>query len=233
MARYHDLTQGSGEWRMARRGIPTASNFNRIITPKGVPSTQARAYMHRLIAERLLGYDFDPVQGSTIWAMERGRLLEREAADDLTNRHNMKLSSAGFVTDDGGRYGCSPDRLVVGKNEAVEIKCPMPWTHIGYLLDGPGDDYIAQVQGQLLVGGWDCIHFYSYHPHMPSFLMTTTRRETYIRALRTILDDFCVALERETARARTLGVFECYKPGNGMELSMGVRAEPTIGPQMQ
>ena len=63
---------------------------------------------------------------------------------------------SGAVPSDDGRIGCSPDRTVMekgGRYSLVEIKCPAPWTHIGYLLDGPGADYRQQVQGQLLVTG--------------------------------------------------------------------------------
>jgi hypothetical protein len=39
----HDVTQGSPEWLEARLGIPTASEFDKIITPTGKPSTQYEA----------------------------------------------------------------------------------------------------------------------------------------------------------------------------------------------
>ena len=52
-----DCQQGSEEWYRARLGIPTASNFSAIITPKGKPTaseTRTR-YLHKLLAEWALG----------------------------------------------------------------------------------------------------------------------------------------------------------------------------------
>ena len=54
-----DLQQGSAEWVKARLGIPTASQFSRIITSTGKLSGQADGYMHELLAESLLGEPAD------------------------------------------------------------------------------------------------------------------------------------------------------------------------------
>ena len=48
--------QGSDEWIQARLGIPTASQFHRIITPKTMkPAASAEGYIDQLVAEYLLG----------------------------------------------------------------------------------------------------------------------------------------------------------------------------------
>jgi len=50
-----DAEQRSDEWHAARLGIPTASNFKRIITGTGKASTQIDDYMDELLTERLTG----------------------------------------------------------------------------------------------------------------------------------------------------------------------------------
>ena len=92
--------------------------------------------------------------------------------------------------------------------EAVEIKCPAPQTQTKYLLDGPGDDYRAQVQGHLLVGDeFQACHFYTYHPQMPPYHKITLPDRHYMVALQSALNAFCDALDVMTARARSLGAY--------------------------
>src|ERR1035441_2290209 len=65
MAIYHrEFAQLSEEWFAMRRGIPTASSFDKIITAGGKEekckrSTQDTAYMNRLLAEWVLGEDLE------------------------------------------------------------------------------------------------------------------------------------------------------------------------------
>ena len=47
--------QGSPEWFAARLGVPSASMFAKIVTTKGVWSTQADSYINQLVAEQLTG----------------------------------------------------------------------------------------------------------------------------------------------------------------------------------
>lgn len=207
MSKKHFVDQGTDEWRAIRIGLPTASNFHKIITPKtGKPSTQAREYMYRLIAERLLNEEMED-NTHTEW-IERGKLEQPNAERQLQFTHNLELEPVGFVTTDDGRLGCSPDMLVVGKPEAVEIKCPAPWTQIGRLLDGVGDDYRPQVQGQLLIGEFEFVHFYSWHPRMPPVYVKTVRDERYIRLLQPLLHAFLDELDRQTEKARSLGSYQ-------------------------
>ena len=49
----HPAEQGTPEWTQARLGIPTSSNFDRIVTPGGKATTGDRRinYMRKLLAE--------------------------------------------------------------------------------------------------------------------------------------------------------------------------------------
>jgi hypothetical protein len=202
---YRDVEQGSMEWYRLRIGKPTASMFHKIITPGGKLSEQRKPYMYRLIAERLLMESMSPA--ITVEWVERGKEMEPAAVHNFQFQNDVKLEPVGFVTDDTGLIGCSPDRLVKGVNEAVEIKCPAPWTQIGYLIDGPGNDYRPQVQGQFLVGGFERVHFYAYHDRMPAVHLVTLPDPAYLKVMNRLIRDFCEELEYFTDRARRLGAY--------------------------
>ena len=127
-----DCEQGTPEWIKARLGIPTASEFHKIVgnatgelsrsrDKKGLSET-ARKYAYRLVAETLLERELDRVPG-TPWAMERGKRLEPLAREQYAFTHDVELRQVGFVTTDDGRVGCSPDGLIVGARGGLEIKC--------------------------------------------------------------------------------------------------------------
>lgn len=204
----HRAQQGTAEWYAARLGRPTASQFHKIITPGGKPATgkQVREYMCRLIAETLLNETTDDQLGHVEW-VQRGKENEPLAAAAFQSVNDLELEDGGFVTTDDNRIGCSPDRLIVGRNEALEIKCPAPWTQIGYLLDGPGDNYKPQVQGQLMIGEWDAVHFYTWEKQCPSFYRVTVPDVQYQRVLRQLLSDFLEEFDRNLERVKARGEF--------------------------
>lgn len=215
MSKIHRVDQGTAAWFAVRLGKPTASMFHKIITPGGKPSAQARDYMFRLIAERLLNEQMEDGIGRLEW-IERGKIEEPNAAAQLSWTYNLELEPVGFVTDDDDRMGCSPDRLVVGRREAVEIKCPAPWTQIGYLLDGLGTDYRPQVQGHLMIGEFDKVHFYSWHGRCPPHYEITVRDERYIALMADLLERFLDELDAETERARKMGSFAAIVREHGL-----------------
>lgn len=204
----YDVEQGSDEWFEARLGIPTASEFDKIITAGGKVSTQAEAYAARLLAEILTG---KPVQTfeKTPW-MERGAELEEEAAQYYELQNELDLVKVGFCTDDNKLYGCSPDRLV-GEEGLLEIKCPAPHTHVQYLLNGTIDKgYWPQIQGQLLVTGRQWCDWMSYNPEMPAVIIRMQRDEEFIGALKAALVLFRSKLDVD----RALLISRGYLNGN-------------------
>lgn len=197
------MEQRTKEWHKARLGIPTASNFRKIITAEGRPSKSATEYMCRLIGERIFERSMEE-RVTNKW-MAHGIATEDLAAQEFAAISNERLENVGFVTTPDGRLGCSPDRLIVSKNAALEIKCPAPWTHIEYLLYGPGTDYKQQVQGQMLVGGYDKVYFFSYFPGMPAAMFETERDDSFIVKLGAALALFCDNLDKGTKKFRELG----------------------------
>jgi hypothetical protein len=200
----HECDQGTPEWHALRLGIPTASEFDKIITPSGKPSASARPYMARLLAERLLGES----QGANldgIPAVDIGKLLEPQAASMFEFEHDCATMRVGFVTSDDGRWGASPDRFFIGG--VLEIKCPQAPKHMLYAIDGFGPEYKVQVQGQLLVVDCDAAARYSFHQRLPAVTTWTYRDDPFIAKLRDELTRFSDELDEWTERLRKSGAF--------------------------
>lgn len=202
------MEQGSDAWISARLGIPTASNAHRIVTPKKCKlSKTATDYALRLCAEKLLNATSESSVQSP-W-MDRGRDLEPMAVKQYEWQLDVLTMPVGFVTTDDGLIGCSPDRLVLSDEKvAVEIKCPAPHVHLGYLLDGTTDDYKPQVQTQILVAELDRAHLYSFHERCPPVLIENKPDPEYQAKLRDALARFNENLAAMFARAKTLGAFQ-------------------------
>lgn len=198
----YDVAQGTPEWSALRAGIPTASEFSRILTPAGKPSKSAEPYLFSLLAERMMGHPL--VEFSSGW-MERGSCMETEAVTFYEFQRDLETVKVGFMTTDDGRIGASPDRLV-GDRGLLEIKCPAPHTHVGYLLGNSVDAaYYPQVQGQLWISGRDWLDILSYHPEMPPALVRVERDADYIEALDAALRAFSNTLEQLASELETRG----------------------------
>ncbi len=202
-----DCTQGTDAWLKARLGIPTASQFHRIITAaKGDLSKQAAKYAHELVAETLLGR---PLEGAfNTFAMQRGKEFEPHAVAQYEFTTDVETRAVGFVTSDDGLLGCSPDRLIVGASAGLEIKCTLDGTHMGILLDGPGDDYRQQVQGCMAICEADWWDLYAYHPSLPPATIRTYRDDIYIAKVAGALRAFLDMRDDMLLRARASGFFE-------------------------
>ena len=201
---YLDVEQGSQRWLEARAGIPTASNFKRIVTPGGKLSAQREGYQAELLAEWALGVDV-----SDVWtaAMERGTVLEPEAFQYFSFHTDLEPTKCGLVyRDDSKTVACSPDGLV--PLEAVlELKCPSAAKHLMYLARGvcPAD-YWPQVQGQMWVTGRPACWFMSYHPGLPPFIEAVSRDSKFHDALDTHMPTFIAELLAGRERLRAMGV---------------------------
>ena len=202
MILYREIQQGSAAWLELRAGRPTASQFHRILTPSGKPSTQATDYLHGLLAERMMGHPL--VEHVSLW-MQRGADLEGEAVTFYEFQRELTTERLGFVTNDAGTIGASPDRLV-GADGLLEIKVPKDSTHVGYLLSEPVDQaYYPQIQGQLWIAERQWLDMLSYHPEMPPALIRVDRDEAYIDKLRAAIEAFAEVLAQRTEDLRARG----------------------------
>lgn len=185
--------QGSPEWHQLRLGLPTASDFHRVITPKGNPSDGQEPYLFELLAERLTGEPADQFQNR--WT-NRGKELEVHAVAYYEFQREMTTELAGFVTTDDGLIGASPDRLV-GDKGLLEVKCRKPAEHLSYLLN-EGAVYkkaMIQAQGQLLVAEREFNDIMAYHPTMPEAIYRVSRDEPFLEKLDKELHAFVQRLE--------------------------------------
>lgn len=184
----HNVAQGTPEWKALRTGIPTASEFDKIITPTGKLSGQADAFAARLVAEIVLGRSME-ADLSNVEAIARGNELEPMAALAYEFEFGVTTEKVGFITNDEGTVGISPDRLV-GNDGLVEIKCPFAPTHVLYMTKGFDKKYYPQVQGQLLYSEREWNDRVSYSDELPLYRERTYRDEPFIKTLKQALSDF-------------------------------------------
>lgn len=144
--------QGTEPWAEARRGIPTASNADRLITPKtGELSAQATDYACELIAQAMLPPHYWKTDEHPSRAMENGIKTEREARNYFELQRGCDVREVGFVLTDDKRFGCSPDGLI-DPEEGLELKCPEHKKQIRYLIDNKlPDAYRPQVHFSMVV----------------------------------------------------------------------------------
>ena len=194
--------QGTEGWLRDRLGCPSGSNFAKLITATGKPSTSAEGYINQMIAERLMNGMASEVK-VTEW-MQRGTELEPQAREFYEFASDSHVDLIGFCKDDVYEYGVSPDGLI-GSDGLLEIKCPAPSTHIGYLRANKlPSTYKQQVMGQLLVTERAWCDFLSYHPDMPALIVRVERDEPYIDLLRIELEKACEKIESEYQRLKML-----------------------------
>ena len=165
---YHNaFEQGSEQWLAARRGLLTASEMCRIMTPTGkvANNDKSRQHVFEIAAQRITGY-VEPHYISD--DMLRGHVDEIEARE-LYSKHYAPVTECGFVTNDewGFTIGYSPDGLVSddglieGKSRRQKYQvqtiaaCTVP------------EEYMLQCQTGLLVTGREWIDFLSYSGGLP------------------------------------------------------------------
>lgn len=185
----HTCQQYSEDYWKVRRGIPSASCFDNIITPTGKPSEQSHKYVCSLIADRLsplYGQQEEYVSAS----MRNGTIMEPEARRYYEFEREMKVEQVGFCITDDGRFGVSPDALVNKREGTLELKNPDPKTHVEWLLAGVlPPKHKPQVHGALIVTGCDWADFMSYSPGLPPLLVRVVADE-YTEQLRAALEVF-------------------------------------------
>lgn len=170
--------QRSEAWFDARRGMPTCSRFDKILTAvQEKPAAAQQSLINELIAETIVPPEEGFIRPSTA-DMEHGMKLEGEARCCYELEHATEpVGEVGFLIHDSGLFGGSPDALV-GEVGGVEIKCPKAETHIGYIRGGVlPNDYKCQVHGYLVVTGREWWDFFSYARGFPPFLLRVERSE--------------------------------------------------------
>ena len=183
---FHDVEQRTPEWDVLRAGKLTASMAKKLVTPTGKASTQYRAEIARIIAERM-GLQEPEFIKPTYW-MERGVNLEAQAQAWFEVETDLEVEQVGFVSDEDGLVGASPDGIIYDPHltEGVldvdfykiplELKCPKPSTHLQYLIEGGmPKEHIAQVHYQIALCNAPYGYFCSYNPDVRPLILRVDR----------------------------------------------------------
>jgi len=170
----HNVEQNSDEWFAARAGLPTASEGSKLVTSKGEPSKQMPEYAIQLAADLYAGEPLDRWKGNE-WT-ERGHEMEDRARAFYENSfEDREVSKVGFITDDDGRAGASPDSMV-DEDGMLEIKCLKASTHVKLIVFYERNkrlpsDYIVQPQFQMLVAEREWNDMLFWHPELPALIV--------------------------------------------------------------
>ena len=185
--------QGSEIWKETRLGIPTASNFSKILTATEKVSASREAYMIELACEAVSGRAEENFQS---FRMKEGNRLEEESAQVYAMNHeDLDVYPVGFVFKDERRmFGCSPDRLVDtnGIFETKDAKFTIQYDRLkkGTMVT----EHIPQVQGEIFCCDREWGDFQSYCSGLPVLCIRNYRDEAYISRLSEELERFCYDL---------------------------------------
>jgi len=211
------IKQGSDDWHHKRMGIVTASQIDKIITPKGTPAkNQAmRSYACTIAAQREYAFIEDNYQS---FDMRCGHYFE-EVARDIYSETFEEVFEVGIVTRQINDFvlGASPDGLVM-KDGGIEIKSRAPKFQFETIIAGKMDDqYMNQIQGCLLVTGrawWDFVQYSNGLPlYVERILPDVARQNAIVDAL----DEFEIEVLRVQAEFKAKSA--CLVPTKRVEIT--------------
>lgn len=165
----HDCAQGSTKWRNLRAGVPTSSNFHRVITAEGKPSKSLNDYAFELATEKFIGGPIDDgFTGSK--HTERGTRLEPESCAEYEMLKQTPVEHVGFITDYLKRWGTSTDGLIL-TDGVVEFKNLSTKVFMKLFLDVKKNGVLPgihlhkqQVQGELFITQRRWVDLMFYNP---------------------------------------------------------------------
>lgn len=199
----HPAEQNSEAWLYARAGIPTASEFGRILTDKFSTRTGEMpfTYLCEKLAEKWTGR---PAPGFGSWSADQGQILEKEALPWVELELNKSADRPGLLLTDDRRVGCSPDGLLPSDGGGIEIKCPEATQHVKTLVRGTvPDEHLCQIHGGMYVTGLRHWWFLSYRRGFPNVLLKVERddqiQEKIHGALTSFLAGFDIAWDEMCA----------------------------------
>lgn len=149
------MAQQSDEWFEVKKGKFSASDATAIqANGKGLDTL-----VYKKAAELLGAEDQDQYTNPD---MERGNETEDIARTAYEIQTGNKVEQVGFIEDDSGMYGCSPDGLV-GEDGGVEFKCHRGYKYIELAITKEIDKaYRDQIQMNMMVTGrkwWDYVGY--------------------------------------------------------------------------
>jgi len=183
------MEQGSEEWHLARLGKPTGSNFAKVMGSK----TVREGYLEDLICQQLTG---KPPEEIRSYAITWGKENESLARNLYSATQLCEVREEGFILHPHLNAGCSVDGIV-DPNGINEIKCPYNSRNHLKTIESRQvpPQYVAQVQGNMLITGCDWCDFVSFDPRFPDeFQLCIVRVEADDRFQKNLYDalaEFC------------------------------------------
>lgn len=167
-----NVKQGSDEWLLMRMAcVMTSSEFDKAYTSSGEPSKQLEKFLEQKARESELPLSTMPTYVSG--PMLRGIKNQDLALNWLSKEIGKEIKEVGFITTDDGRFGSSPDGIILGDDwnlEGVaEVKCPKLEAHRKYFVENRlPPAYKLQVHGEMAVCeakyAWFASCFYTDEP---------------------------------------------------------------------
>ncbi len=195
-----DILQLSPEWFALKAGVPSSSDFNKIITTKGDRSDSRKNYLYQLAGEKIIGHRNESYVS---YAMKRGIVLEPEARALYSFIKEVDVETVTIVFNESRNQACSPDGLMHKKG--LEIKCPELHTHVKYLLSGKlPTTYFQQVQGSMYITGFDSWDFMSYYPGIDPLIIEVERDDKFIDKLTEEMESFLYDLAITTRKLKEI-----------------------------
>lgn len=158
--KYHyDLEQNTDAWLKLKRGVLTASNISKVLTPAKLEITKTTGYLHEFCRQLV---DDMPYGDFSTRHTDRGH-IEEVFALQVYEANFGGLKRCGFVenTKHGFKIGCSPDALV-GDDGGVQVKSFTPNVQFGNIVEDEIDNtHMLQIQMELFVTErqwWDVIY---------------------------------------------------------------------------
>lgn len=179
---YDKIIQGTDEWKELRWRKIGGSSLEKVMA-NADKSVKENAIFFELLSE--MCEEFDPFESDFLSsAMQRGNEYEPLAAEEFERITGKKCSEIGWAELEDGFTGISPDRLI-GKNEALEIKCPSRNTYAKYLVnnDIAITDYAWQlVQYFVVFENLETLYFMIFRPEnkINSFIIIKITKDTEI-----------------------------------------------------
>lgn len=193
--------QNSPEWYEAKRGLPSASGFQKIVDSKGNRSKQRDKYMYELIGEVVTGESKDTYTNAN---MDRGHERENESRKTYEFINDVEVQQVGFCYfDEKKKFGCSPDGLI-GDDGIFETKDAAANVHLERWEKGwAKSSHFQQIQGNLYVTGRTWVDLVSYSRGFKPLIIRFERDEGFIRLLKVeiklLLDDMKTIIAKYSA----------------------------------
>jgi hypothetical protein len=177
---FYDFDQHTPEWEAIRIGKVGGSEAVGLST-----AARMKTLIPKKLAEILTKETQD--KGFVSEDMQHGIDTEPLARSEFEKRNLVEVTQFGYITNDKYKYlGLSPDGLIGGMDsdpkKGIEIKCPLPKTHIEAIISGNIPTvYKPQIaQMFMVVETIEEVTFISYNEKVtqkPYYEITVTREE--------------------------------------------------------